>query len=377
MENGYQGYGQTGESYWETGERDIPDPFAEMEYGLCQRCKRRSIDRSENPDSVLCRDCREELIKLRIPPVFYIAGAVVIFLMVFTLVTSMGGFKNFGAYNSAEELAGEGYVITAMDNLLEILEENPDNKKAAIKLADIGMEYAYYDAAAYAIDNFLAGKEVSDAQYDKISGYIRKLDAYYATYDLYDEIWEEIFMDEPDTVEVYGHFNQRLSEYIGARGYDQALLYYYLGIMSVDNGERIAYFQECIKINPYYCDAQAQIGTYYRRQGELGKARQQLEAAYQMNREDSSVLRSLATLELVEGNLEKGLDFAAQAFDRYPEGDYVVDTYIIALAANGQKEKAEALVKLANESGENYTFDEELYDFLDGNMTLEEYYIGE
>ena len=84
-------------------------------------------------------------------------------------------------------------------------------------------------------------------------------------------------------------------------------------------------------------------------------------------------IRSYATLELVEGNLAQGLDYASQAYAIYPEGDYVIDTYIVALAANGMMEEAQRLVE---QYEKDYMFDDDLYDFLDGNMTLEEYYIG-
>ena len=66
MENGYQDYGQEGTAYQGMGADGgyTGNPFADMDYGLCKRCRRRSIDRSENPESVLCHDCREELIRL-------------------------------------------------------------------------------------------------------------------------------------------------------------------------------------------------------------------------------------------------------------------------------------------------------------------------
>ena len=145
--------------------------------------------------------------------------------------------------------------------------------------------------------------------------------------------------------------------------------------MTADEETRINYLRECIAINPYYFDAQAQIATYYRRQGELGQARQALEEIYEVNKEDYAVLRSYATLELVEGDLEKGLDYARQAYEIYEDGDYVIDTYIIALAANDQLDKARELV--SEYEGRDYIFDDDLYEFLDGNMTLVDYYIGE
>ena len=378
MENG-----QRETDYRETANDDqinnggyTENPFENMEDGLCKRCRCRTIDRSENPESILCRDCREELIRLKIPHLFYLIGAVVILLAALTFATSMKGLNNLSAYHKSKGMAEDGYIITVLDNLLYILEENPQNKNLAIRLADLGMKYAYYDYAAYAIDNYLAGKEVSDSEYDKLTSYIRKLDAYYATYDLYEEIGEKILSNAAnteDTDKILEEFRRELSEYIGEGGYDQALLYYYLGYMSIDEKERISYLQECISRNPYFYDAQAQIATYYRRNGELEKARRQLEEIYQVNKEDYAVLRSYATLELVEGNLAQGLDYASQAYAIYPEGDYVIDTYIVALAANGMMEEAQRLVE---QYEKDYMFDDDLYDFLDGNMTLEEYYIG-
>lgn len=36
--------------------------YEQLEAELCHRCHRGKIDRSENPESVLCKECREELI---------------------------------------------------------------------------------------------------------------------------------------------------------------------------------------------------------------------------------------------------------------------------------------------------------------------------
>lgn len=107
----------------------------------------------------------------------------------------------------------------------------------------------------------------------------------------------------------------------------------------------------------------------------MEQARQILEEIYAVNKEDYSVLRSYATLELVEGNLEKGLDYASQAYEMYEDGDYVIDTYLVALAANGRADEAKELVKEYEDR--DYIFDDDFYDFLDGNMTLEDYYIGD
>lgn len=356
------------------------NPFADMDYNLCKRCKHRTIDRSENPESVLCRDCREELIKLKIPPVFFVVGVLVILLEAFILTVYLGGFKSYKAFYTAEETSDEGYIISTMNELLDILENNPDNLDAAIKLTDIAMEYSYYDYASYTMNQYIADREVSDKQYRKLLGYVDEINTYYDTVDLSNEIWDELYeaeneeaYEEDDVYLIMEDYCQRLSEYIGDSNYDQALLYYYLGYMTVDDEQRNEYFEKCVAVNPCYFEAQAQIATYYRREGNLERARQILRETYAVNKEDYAVLRSFATLELVEGNLESGLDFASRSYDAYADGDYVIDTYIVALAANGRMEEARELVGEYENNG--YVFDDDLYEFLDGNMTLEDYYI--
>lgn len=93
------------------------NPFEDIGCGLCKKCGHRTIDRSENPDSVLCSNCREELIRLKIPPVFYIVGAAVFLLVAFTFIASIGGLRNFGTYNKSGAIAEEGYVVTALSSL--------------------------------------------------------------------------------------------------------------------------------------------------------------------------------------------------------------------------------------------------------------------
>ncbi|MDE5908830.1 MAG: hypothetical protein K2H52_08870 [Lachnospiraceae bacterium] len=376
MEKENQGYGQEtagGDFYGYTG-----NPFEQMDYGLCKKCRHRTIDRSENPDSELCKECREELIKLKIPPAFYLNAVIVLFLMVFTMLPSMGGFVNVFSYESAQENSEEGFVVTIMDNLISILDGNPDNIDVAIELTDLAMKYSYYEHAAYTIENFLVGKEVPDKAYYRINGYIDELNTYYDTIELSDSIWEEIaaeWEDEEDVSRILNAYCEEISAYLGDADYDQALLYYYLASMTEDAERRTEYLEECVAINPCYYEAQAQIAVYYRRKGDLDKAREILEDIYATNREDYSILRAYATLELAEGNIRDSIGYARGAYEAYPEGDYVVDTYAVALAANDRMEEAWELVEEYEDKG--YEFDDDFYDFLDGKITLEDYYIGE
>lgn len=376
------------EEYGHSGE-----PFAEIGQELCKRCGTRYIDYSQNSQSVLCKECREEMLRLKVPkPIiaFCILVALLTVVNMAIFAVDFVKFKNADGFEYAthmtderckryQDMADDGEVVTALDSMVEILENEPDNLEMAITLADVAMEYTYPDYAAWAIDNYLVGQEVSDKEIDRMNGYIDELNVYYATDELTTEICEEVFANIGDTEEEYiaalQKCHDRISEYIGNYLYDQALLEYQISFLCTNNEERITHLENCIIENENYYDAYAKLAVYYRRNGELDKAREIISGICEKNKEDYSLLRAYATLEMAEGNLDLALSYAQKAYEMYPEGEYVADTYIIALFANGQQEEAEALTQDLEDAG--YYFDDDFYTFLSGELTLEEYYIGE
>lgn len=423
-------------------ERYDENVYIQPEQDYCRRCRKRPIDKSENPDSVLCRDCREELIKLRIPMPLLVTGIIVAIIVIlcmgvfvmdfFRFRVGFGGHEVF-QFNDKEEImekteekkedveefldsiidnrteeektqdtirdlqedmenmpdpmytvystqAGMGQVVTAMDGILTELEENPDDMDMAILLADIAMEYSYFDYAAYAINEYLVDKSVSDEEYDRITGYIEELEIYYATAEELDNIWasltEPVEGEELDLEAVYSSYHDKVQEFVGDERYDQARVHYELYYCCLyEEEEMLQHLKDCIAEDPCYYGAQAQLAVYHRRKGDFETAREILQKTYFRNREDYSVLRAYATLELAEGNLEDGLIYAEEAYKQYADGEYVIDTYLIALTANGRQEEADALLREYEDAG--YYFDEDFYAFQMGDMTLEEYYVGE
>lgn len=412
------------EQYGYTG-----NPFEDMDQDLCKKCHRRKIDRSENPNSVLCKECREEYIKLNVPVGIKVTGIVVAAAVVFCFVmfgvnivrfrTALGENFDLSSYISDEKdsestrdkaesgtdidiqaperaagngdsipddsqafmyvrMADNGQVVTALDSMVDELEANPDNLQMAIALTDVAMKFSYPDYAAYAIDNYLVDQYVSDEEYDRITGYIEELEKYYDTVDMVNLYWEmasapyEEEEIEIDPIEILQEYHDNLMSDLGNDYYDQALLYYDLYYACTDEEEQIQHLKDCVALNPYNFDAQAQLAVYYRSHGEFDEAREILEKAYGVNKEDYTVLRAFATLELVEGNLFKGLTYAKSAYEMYSEGTYVADTYLIALMANDRMDEAEELIREWEDSG--YIFDDDFYAFQRGEMTLEEYY---
>ena len=371
------------------------DPFEGIAKELCKRCGTRYVDYSENSQSVLCKNCREEMMPLKISkPVI----AFCIFVVIATLLNAWkftmdfakihgGGGLSYAAFMSDDrcklykDMADEGKVITAMDSMVEILESEPQNYEMAITLADVAMEYDYPDYVSWAIGNFLLGKEeyITEKEIDRLNEYVDEINLYYDTDELTSSICEEVYESMEDPAEDYYAMmllcHDGIAAYIGNDDYDQALLEYQCFYFCTDPEEQLEHLENCIAANENYYDAQAQLAVYYRRNGDLDKARKILSAVYKKNCEDYAVLRAYAALELTEGNMADALSYAKEAYEMYPEGSYVADTYIIALLANGQIEEADALIKEWEESG--YYFEEDFYSYYNGEMTLEEYYIGE
>ena len=86
-------------------------------------------------------------------------------------------------------------------------------------------------------------------------------------------------------------------------------------------------------------------------------------------------LRGLAIIRLLEGNKEEGLNLAYKAFDTNPDGLYVWETYIIALKENDKNSETDDQIKEYLAAG--YELDEDTQNYLEGEISLYDYYIGE
>lgn len=338
----------------------------------CQYCGQRNIDRSVNPDSVICAECRESLIRYPIPKKIYAMLALIFVLVVVGLLQFPGGLNSYKTFFTADARAADGYSSSALVDLDELMADYPDSDKIPLKMLDISMQYGYYDYAAYIINTYIVGKELSDYEYDKVTHYSDSLNSYYDTQDAVGALIEEL-SDDPQ-IQTNGRLKEGLENLLSDPSYDKALLYYYIGyIASPDVHTAVEYFKLCYELDKDYSEAGAQIGNYYRRYGSLEDARAVLEPLYNRHKEDSSVLRSMAILEMLEGNTDNGLTLAKEAYDFSPEGEYVVDTYIVALAANNRTDEAQEI--FAQWTAEDYEFGEDMDAFLTGEMTLEDYYI--
>ena len=151
------------------------------------------------------------------------------------------------------------------------------------------------------------------------------------------------------------------------------MLFYFMALFSENTQERYEWLQKGYQTNPEYFDLRVQLGNTSRTLGKLDEADRYLNEAYAKDHADSGALRGMAVLSLLKGDPASALSQAEEAYALYPEGDYVMDTYLIALHVNGQtKEEGYIRAEIENAQG---ALDEDTKRFLDGECTLQEYYM--
>lgn len=346
--------------------------FAIPKEELCRKCGQRRIDRSKSRNSILCHQCREEQIRYPFPKLMIPIVLVALVVIALAMSRTPQVIKYYKIYSQAERQASEGEIYPVLQNLMEVMEAYPGSVPVAEEMIDLAMEYGYYDAAAYFLNEYLVGKEVNDNTYSKIMGYTYKLERFYNTLDQMDVIAAEVLSENPD-IPPYGMLKERLFELLEDDNYDKTMLYYYLASFTEDQKEARGYLEESVKADGRLNEPLVLLGTNMRRSGDFDGAKECYEKVYSRDRHDAGALRALGILCLLEGEKERGLELVNQAYGENPELAYVKETLIIACLENGDNSKAEEYqTQFVNEGAE---FDEEFGDYLNGRVSLYDYYV--
>lgn len=338
---------------------------------LCRKCHIRRIDQSENSNSILCRECREEQIKYPFPKKMLPVVALVVVLMVVALIKVPKTLGYYKMYQTSRTEAEAGEIYSALVGMMEVVEAYPDSVPVAERAIELAMGYGYYDFAAYLIDQYMVGKEVNDSTYAKMNMYTDKLSRYYNTFDKMEEINQKI---DPslEQEEILPRIREELLACVDDRELYPALIYYYLGNLSEDSVEAEKYLEASIKADNRLTMASTSLGTVKRRRGDLEGARELYESVLKQDKSDPGALRAMGILMLLMGDKEQGLETVRAAYEESPETAYVKETLIIALMENGKIDEAESLKQQFTNEGE--VFDESFEQYLNGEVDLYHYY---
>ena len=340
----------------------------------CHMCRREPIDRSESWNSVLCQSCREKAIHYPVPKKIWAAMAVVLVLLLISMIRFPKTLGDYKIYVSAESRIENGELYEGLTDLLTIVEKYPHSTELSGKLVRLAMKYGCYDYAAYTIDNYLVGKEVSDNLYYEVDNAMDILDRYYNTMDTMQKLSEEL-APTLSVEEIAETIRNQCLDLVNDKTQDPALLYYYASLFTQNSQEQRTYLQNAVEYNPMMFDAHVSLGTLDRREGDLASARERYNKVLSIDKTNPSALRAMGILDMLEGNMELGLAEAEQAYQVNPDYTYVRETYMIALALTGDEAKSKEIEAEIEAAGE--VLEDDTYKLLAGEITLQDYYIGE
>jgi tetratricopeptide (TPR) repeat protein len=353
----------------ETMNRSSTDNSAE-DYNYSQEDTNNKSERQSDEFSDSSTNKRQ---KRQIPVWVILFLIVMVALDVICMIRFPNILGKYKVYKTAESRIINGDTSLALDELFGLVEEYPDSVPIITKNIKLSMENGYYDRAGYLYDTYLEGKSLSDSEYNQMDSYITRLESYYATYDAVELIFSTVSNIETMDVLQYEELIANLKALLQEEGQDYAYVYYYLGIMESDIETAKDYMQKCYNIDPECFDVRVQLGVMYRRVGDYAKAKQYSEEVLIKDKLDTGALRSMAIIKMLEGNLESGLSYAEDAYNSNPEDTYVRETYLITLTMNDKKAEAKIILdEILELAG---TLDDDTIKLLNGEMTLEEYYV--
>lgn len=314
-------------------------------------------------------------IKLRIPVWVMVLFIGVVILEIISLIHFPKVLKDYKVYKLAESRISQGETSAAINDLYSVAETHPSSIPVMVKLVELSMENGYYDIAGYIIDTYISGKSISDDDYYVIDGYYTKLENYYNSMSSIDSIVKEAPNQDTPDEGYYTYVRSHIEGLLHTEGQDDAYLCYTLAMIAGDTASTLDYFQQCYEIDPECFDVRAQLGIVLRRTGRLEEARSMIEEALAKDKSDTTALRAKATLAMVEGDLQGGLEAAEAAYNIYPDGSYIRETYLIALKLNQLSDQAE-VIRTEMETAD-LSIEQDTLQLLNGEITLQDYYIGE
>jgi len=202
-------------------------------------------------------------------------------------------------------------------------------------------------------------------------------ETYQAIDDMFAEAYDIFNVEEAAedaSTEVLPFVHQELEALLLEENFDKTLIYYYLGSISQDAETAIKYFKLSTEQNAVCTYVYSFYGNTLRREGEFDRARQVYRAALALNACDALSWRGLGVLQLLEGQKSLGLESIQYAYKIEPNGLYVPEALVIALYENGLRDDAMALLDRLIADG--FQPEEDFQGYLDGNVSLEQYYLS-
>lgn len=337
--------------------------------GMCGMCGRRRIEAHENQASFLCAYCQEEYSRLSVP--LWVKGFFVALLAitVFALAQLPSVIGTYQVYREAQRQQQNNEFYPAMLGYLSVLEQYDGKMDIVLDAIDAAIDAQNIDAAVYIWNEYLAGKELNDAQDARASRIEPLFTRYYDTQGLYEDILEE---QDGDMDGVHAALLGLLDR--TDVDLDRTFLYFMLAGTTDDAQTRLEYLRLSAVQDQRSTYPLAYYGNELRRGGRFGEAKDVYRSALDKNAWDFYAMRGLGIVTQMTGDIPGGLQIIREACEMEPRGFYINEAMIIALCENDMRGEAMDMMEL--KLAEGYEFEPDLYEYLDGTVTMAEYYMN-
>jgi len=344
------------------------------ELDLCVKCNQKRKDKHENKHSELCSNCRDEQLKIRIPSKIILFIGLICIVIIISLFNAIGSIERYSSYLDAKKHIEKKEYLFAYQNYANLLEEYAYSKDMAFKTIQTALDAQYISDAAYYFDEYIAGKELDDYNYEKAGVLLDKINHYFDTYYAVEEIMKNL--DSETDYETYQFkVREELKLLAQDRDTDKTQINYYRALFSYTPNEAKEYYELSIAADEQFTYSISVYGNALRRNQEFDAAKDMYNYGLSLNACDGDSLAGLGKIELLIGDKKKGLELIEKAYLMEPYSIYMPDAYIIALNENGLVDKIDEVRIAANEAG--YEFDNEIDQYLNKEISLWEYYVDE
>ncbi len=363
------------------------------DFDLCRVCGKRHVDRSTGrAGEFMCRECRAEYSKLKVPK-WLVACILLVCAAALAMCVYLGrmqgryivGTKALEAGDDvlirAQELVEEHKQWSALGEIYEYLEENPSNAQVALEGMRMAMDLGFYDYAAYFENTYLLDKGFTDYELQEIYKYNDVLKKYYDTNDAIDAVLAEYAnidttnMSEEEISALRKEAQDKIKVMAEDDSYDKDMACYAMVYLASDLSEMDSLLRKCVSYKPITASAASYLAKIERIKENFGAAESWVKKGEEVYGELIELRRVKATILLARGEYEEALSIMEELYSIAPEEQYVADTYSVALYALGKIDVMSRVIAAAENGG--YEFDEEFHSLINGEITIRDYYVGE
>jgi tetratricopeptide (TPR) repeat protein len=352
----------------------VRETTPERDDRLCAACGVRRKDFSESPHSILCEECRERHIRLRVPLGVKLFLLAVCALFALSMVALPDALEDYRVFVSARRHQEAREYSLAFRDYVTVLEGHSGRANDILDAIDAAIDAQYFGEAIDLFNEHLQGRDLSDSQLERVETMQTLLTAYSETGLYVDTVAARIVEENPDDPErVTELMTEALEGMLASQTYDKTFVYYYLGMLTQDSETALQYLQRAAEQDARFTYPLAEYGKRLRRTGDFDAARRVFADALERNATDGLALREVGVLQLLEGDPVGGAETLRRAYELEPYGMMIADARIVALCESGRRDEAEALLEAVQAEG--FVADETLLGYLDGSISLREVYL--